>query len=191
MQIIAAVFTSQSEAEAVAEKLRTQVPNERVFVLGPGTPHGQVASVPTTEDMPPVGKIICGVLGGALGLGLGICFFLPQLSAPGPDPFTIAGYLGMVFLGFTGALLGAALGRALDRASSSGLPVDELYVYEDALRKGRSVVLAGFEDEEQEARVRDSLAQSSAESVDSAHSTWWVGLRNDTQLQYRVPAARH
>jgi len=45
-------------------------------------------------------------------------------------------------LGTGGAIGGAALGDALDEGMTEGLPKDELFIYEDALRQGRSVVIA-------------------------------------------------
>ena len=63
----------------------------------------------------------------------------------------------MLALGALGALLfglgGAAVGAALDRNLREGLPKDELYVYEDALRRGKTVVIALGENEEEAARA--------------------------------------
>ena len=42
--------------------------------------------------------------------------------------------------GIGGATTGMAAGAALERNLADGIPHDELFLYEDALRNGRSVV---------------------------------------------------
>ena len=48
-----------------------------------------------------------------------------------------------------------AAGEALEEGLVEGLPHDELYLYEDALRKGRSVVIAFVETDETEEAARN------------------------------------
>ncbi len=45
-------------------------------------------------------------------------------------------------LAAAGATVGATAGGKAEKSSYEGLPEDEIFVYEDALRKGRSVVIA-------------------------------------------------
>ena len=75
-----------------------------------------------------------------------------------------------------GALLGAgagvAIGKALETHLPGGVPKDELLVYEEALRRGRSVVIALVESDEQADRARTVLERSGAESVDAARAAW-------------------
>ncbi len=56
-------------------------------------------------------------------------------------------------LGAGGAVGGAAPGNAADDRSNEGVPSDEIFFYEDALRQGRSVVLVLAADRS-EARTR-------------------------------------
>jgi hypothetical protein len=49
------------------------------------------------------------------------------------------GVLAGTLLGAIGAVGGGAVGGALESAISEGLPEDELFIYEDALRKGRII----------------------------------------------------
>jgi hypothetical protein len=81
-------------------------------------------------------------------------------------------------MGLGGAVAGAMAGEALEKALSTGLPKDELFIYEDALRKGRTVLLVLADNEEQADRVRDVSAQAGAESLDAAREHWWLGLRD-------------
>jgi hypothetical protein len=50
------------------------------------------------------------------------------------------------------------------------LPHDDLPVYEDALRRGRSLVVALTDHEDQARRGREALSQAGAESVDAARA---------------------
>ena len=67
---------------------------------------------------------------------------------------------------------------------ADGLPRDELYVYEDALRRGRSVVIAFADDELIAENARAELARAGAETVDAAREEWWIGLRDAEQEHY-------
>ena len=61
---------------------------------------------------------------------------------------------------------------------------DEAYVYLDALRQGRRVVVALADDDTQAAAVRAALLNSGAESLDAARERWWVGLRDVERQRY-------
>jgi hypothetical protein len=56
---------------------------------------------------------------------------------------------GAIALGVRGADAVDAVGDQLDDTLSHGLPTDELYVYRDALQKGRSIVIVMVEDDAQ------------------------------------------
>ena len=99
---------------------------------------------------------------------------------PGVGPVLMMGAVGAVRFG----LAGAAIGEALDRNLREGLPRDEIYVYEDALRRGRTVVVALAEDEEQAERGRALLTQEGAETIDAAREQWWLGLRDVEAAEY-------
>jgi hypothetical protein len=76
-----------------------------------------------------------------------------------------------------GAVAGAAAGGSLENAMSTGLPKDELFVYQDALRQGRTVLIVLTDDAAQAEAVREALAYAGAESLDAARQQWWVGMR--------------
>jgi hypothetical protein len=98
-------------------------------------------------------------------------------------PILAGGLLGMSLLGLGGAATGAAAGDALED-TISGIPRDELYVYEDALRKGRTIVIAEADDELHSDAVREALANAGAETIDAAREQWWIGLRTAEQETY-------
>lgn len=178
MRAEAGVFASLDDAASAQERLQQEIPAENVKLLTPETPEQEVErTVPTTEAMPPVGGRMGMVLGGSLGLLGGLV--LPDMGA-----VTITA----VLLGLAGAVLGALVGRrvggALDRHAEPGVPVDELFVYEDALRQGRCVVVAFVEGRRRERVVRRLLREAGAESLDAARSLWWKSIRDGEEAVY-------
>jgi hypothetical protein len=97
---------------------------------------------------------------------------------PGVGPVLAFGLLGALIFGAGGAATGALAGGALETAMADGLPRDELYVYEEALRRGRSVVIAFTDEEQIAASARVAFERAGAETVDAARESWWIGLRD-------------
>jgi hypothetical protein len=103
---------------------------------------------------------------------------------PGVGPVLAMGLAGAALLGLTGATVGAVAGDALENAATEGLPEDELFIYEDALRRGRSVLIAFADDEAHAASVRRLMEAECAETVDAAREQWWIGLRSSEREHY-------
>jgi hypothetical protein len=116
--------------------------------------------------------------------GAGIGALAASLLVPGFGAVAAAELLGAALLGAGGVAGGVAAGGALEEMQSRGLPKDELYLYEDALRSGHSVVFALADDEESADRARAALAAEGAESLDAARESWWVGIRETERADY-------
>jgi len=186
MQAISGVFKTQSNAErAVSEAHLAGVGKDRITLLTPGSADQishEVESVPVDNgEQPGIGKAF-GVLGGA-GIGITGGALLVAL-VPGLGPVSALGLLGAAILGAAGATVGAKIGEELEQSTALGLPEDEIFVYEDALRKGRSVVIALAEDEDSASRLRELFNAAGAESVDAAREQWWIGLRSAEAEKY-------
>ena len=67
---------------------------------------------------------------------------------PGVGPITAFGLLGAAIRARPAPRLVRRWRDKMEKSSIEGLPEDEIFVYEDALRKGRSVVVALAEDED-------------------------------------------
>jgi hypothetical protein len=78
----------------------------------------------------------------------------------------------------------------MEESLVQGLPRDEVYVYEDALNRGRSVVIAFAETEEAEEPARNIMTAAGAETVDAAREDWWVGLRDAEEEHYTTTGGR-
>jgi hypothetical protein len=189
MESIAGVFRSYEEARSAFQGLRAiGVPEDRINLLASGSSDNEVdAEVLTTEtEQPGMGKAMGGVVGAALGAagGLELGVALATLLVPGVGPVLVAGALGAALFGAGGAAAGATAGGALE-GSVEGVPRDELFLYEDALRKGRTVVFASVDDDDAD-KARQVLDDSGAESIDAARNEWWLGLRDAEKEHYEA-----
>ncbi len=190
METVAGVFNTRADADRAIEGLRSAgIPGDRIAFLAPGTTDEAVESaIPTTEtEQPGIGTAMGGTVGGAMGIASGASLgaAAASLLIPGVGPVIAGGIIGAALLGIGGAVTGAAAGTAMEQSLSEGIPHDELYLYEDALRKGRSVVIGFADNAEQREAAHNVMAQAGAESIDAAREDWWLGLRDVEEEHYR------
>lgn len=190
METVAGIFAARGDAERAVRQLQgTGIPNDRIAFLTPDTAGNDIETdVPVSDtEQPGMGKAMGGAVGGALGTagGLGLGAGVASLLVPGVGPVLAAGLVGAAILGIGGATTGMAAGAALERSLAEGVPHDELFLYEDALRKGKSVVIAFAEDEDAEDRARQVFAAAGAQSIDAAREDWWLGLRDAEAESYQ------
>lgn len=191
METVAGVFKSRSDAERAIQGLRSAgITEDRIAFLVPGETDDEVeAAVPTTEtEQSGMGTAMGGTVGGAMGVagGASLGAAAASLLIPGIGPVIAGGIIGAALLGLGGAATGAAAGAALEKGLADGIPHDELYLYEDALRKGRSVVIAFADDSQSAESAHNVMAQAGAESIDAAREDWWLGLRDVEEESYRA-----
>jgi hypothetical protein len=184
MKPVVGVFNSRGEAELGAARLdSTGIAKSRIRLLTPESTQQEIASVPTEEaEQPGMGMALGATVGGAIGLASGIELggAVASLAIPGIGPVLAIGFAG----GALGLIGGGAAGNALEKTIFVGLPEEELFVYEDALRQGRSVVIAMAENEGQAEAARSTLEESGVESIDRAREMWWIGLRDIEKEHY-------
>src|ERR1044071_2587145 len=159
MKTTVGIFSSRANAERAVERLRSiGIPDNRISFLTPGASEKKLEAVATTDtEQPGMGATLGGVVGGALGTasGMSLGAAAASLFVPGVGPIIASGIIGAALLGAGGVMGGAALGENLEEGMADGLPKDELYLYEDALRRGRSVVIAFTEDDDQDEQARN------------------------------------
>ena len=180
------IFFDRASAERAVGNLRAVgLSPKSMHVLVPGA-EPLFANVPTSEaEQPGMGKAIGGVLGGAVGGASGAELGAAAAASalmPVAGPAIAIGIVGAVLL----SLGGAAVGGALENALEDGLPKDELFVYEDAIRRGYSIVVVSPADADERERAVAVLEGSGAESVDAARERWWIGLRAGEAFEYRA-----
>jgi len=188
MEAVTGVFATRAEAElALHDVHKAGIPEDKLTLLVPGTVDQvdkEVRSIPTdTTEQPGMGTAMGALMGGGVGIaGSSILMAL----VPGLGPVTALGLLGEAILGAAGASIGATVGAKAERSSYKGLPEDEIFIYEDALRRGRSVVVALADDEPSASLVREVFKKHRAESVDAAREQWWTGLRSAEKSHYTM-----
>jgi hypothetical protein len=183
MKAVTGVFRLRADAERVLSQMRSLgIPENRTTLLTPDKIEKNLPSAPVVSaEQPGMGKAVGAVVGAAAGLSGGA---LLVAIIPGVGPISAIGLLGGAILAAAGGGVGAAAGEKLEDSISEGLPEDELFVYEDALRKGRSVVIALAADGAEASRLRELLNVEGAESVDAAREQWWIGLRSAEREHY-------
>jgi hypothetical protein len=190
METVTGVFRSRSEAEEAVRQIHAAgIPNDRIALLTPGMSDERVeTAVPTADsEQPGMGQAMGGTVGGAMGVAGGATLgaAAASLLVPGVGPVIAGGLLGAAILGAGGTVAGMATGEALEKDLVAGLPHDELFLYEDALRQGRSVVIAFVENEGAIYAAQGALVGAGAESIDDARENWWVGLRDAEAEHYQ------
>jgi hypothetical protein len=183
MKAVSGVFRLRSDAEHVVGELHSLgMRDDQIALLTPESSHAESQSVPTVgAEQPGMGKAIGALLGGVTGMGGAA---LATAVIPGVGPVMAIGLLGVAVLGAAGAGVGAVVGGKVENSMTRGVPHDEMFVYEDALRQGRSVVICFADDEAQASLVRELLGTEGAEAVDAAREQWWIGLRGAENEHY-------
>jgi hypothetical protein len=183
METVTGIFDSRDDAERAFSQLANSAEfnRENLVLVTPDTAAEIVEAIPTDEgEQPGMGAAIGGVVGGAVGLAAGAV--LSNLVLPGIGPvLTVTLSAGS---GLGGALVGAQGGSAAERALSNGLPRDEFFFYEDALRRRRSLVVAMADSEDNATSARFVMERNKAESVDAAREKWWIGIRENEAREY-------
>jgi hypothetical protein len=184
VQAVTGIFSSPNKAErAVAVLREAGAPADKIILLTPGKIEQELQSVPVDAgEQPGMAKAVGAVLGAAGGLSAGT--LLTAALIPGVGPVTAIGLLGGAILAAAGAVVGGAAGGSIENSQTRGLPEDEIFVYEDALRRGKSVVLALTGDADEAGHLRELLQTEGAEEVDAARHQWWTGLRSAEHEHY-------
>jgi hypothetical protein len=189
MEPVAGVFRSSERARHGAQELKhAGFSSDELTLLFPGSSEDEIHSVAVSDtEQPGMGKTIGGVVGAALGMAGGFELgSAVSMLVPGVGPVLAVGIAGAALFGVGGAAGGAALGAAAESRSTAGLPADEIFFYEDALRQGRSVVVVMANGAGEAARASELLAESGAESLDAAREAWWIGLRDAEREHYHA-----
>src|SRR5947207_8903328 len=159
MITVAGIFSDRIEAaNAVRDLLAMGIPEANVDLLTPDHGEELVPAVPTADsEQPGMGRAVGSVVGGAVGIASGLSLgtmAAASFMVPGIGPVLGLGALGAAALGLAGGAAGGAVGEKMDRALMDGLPKDEIFIYEDALRRGRSVVICLARDEAERIEVQ-------------------------------------
>jgi hypothetical protein len=170
MQAVTGVFKSRNDAENAVGALRSLgIPEKKIGVLSPdSSPERLETGVPVsdTED-PGMGKAMGAAVGGAMGAAGGATLGLAaaSLAIPGIGPVIAFGMVGAALLGVVGAAAGSAVGDTVEEELGEGVPHEDIYLYQNALRHGHSVVIAYAQDEDQADKASEVMTNAGAEDL--------------------------
>ena len=189
MQAVTGVFKSRDEADVAVNALRSLgIPEKRLGIVSPGSaPERLEAGVPVTDtEAPGMGRAMGAAVGGAMGAAGGATAGLAvaSLAVPGIGPLIAFGMVGAALLGVVGAAAGSAVGDTVEEGLGEGVPHEDVYLYEDALRHGNSIVIAYAEEGEQADRAAKTLNHAGAEDLDTLRENWWQELREGERVHY-------
>jgi len=189
MEAVSGVFGSRQAAENAIDQLRKAgIPNNRIGLVTPGSDTGEIeAGLPVTDtERPGMGRAMGAAVGGAMGAAGGATLGLAvaTLAVPGIGPVLAFGMVGAALLGVVGATAGSAVGDTIENELGDGVPHEDVYLYEDALRHGRSVVVAYTENDDQSERAEDVIAGAGAMDLDELRENWWNELRDGERSHY-------
>ena len=189
MEIVTGVFRSRDDAETAVNQLRELgIPDKRIGTVSPGpAPERLETGVPVTDtEEPGMGKAMGAAVGGAMGAAGGATLGLAvaSLAIPGVGPVVAFGMVGAALLGLVGAAAGSAVGDTVEEELGEGIPHEDVFVYEDALRHGNSIVIASVDDGEQEDRAIEVLNNAGAQDIDTLRENWWNEVREDERASY-------
>lgn len=189
MQAVTGVFKSQDQADNAVNQLRSLgIVDKRIGIVRPGTaPERLEAGVPVTDtEDPGMGRAMGAAVGGAMGAAGGATAGLAvaSLVIPGIGPLLAFGMVGAALLGTVGAAAGSAVGNTVEEELGEGIPHEDVYLYEDALRHGHTVLIAYAEDGDQADRASEVMQSAGAEDLDVLRENWWHELRDDERTSY-------
>jgi hypothetical protein len=189
MRTVGAIFDSRLQAERAAQRLCVLgISQEQLTLLSPGGRERVREAVPTDEGEAQgtgaaIGAVVGGATGAAAGMPLGAAV---GLMVPGIGPVIAFGLIGAALFGAGGA----AIGSALENTLTPGVPRDDVFLYEGALRQGKSVVIALTEDDVLAERAREAVRAEGGVEIDAARDAWWTGLPEADRGAYTAAEER-
>lgn len=178
MQSVVGVFDKQTVAQQAIETLVGRGLDRDSLTLasmqlstGGEDLDRKLQEIPTTDAEgdgmgPEMGAVLGGGIGASAGLAGGAA--LASVLVPGVGTIFLIGLGAAALLGAGGAVAGAAAGKTAEHALDIGVPRDDLRLYHDLLRRGRSLVIANVESDDQAVIVKEVLRAEGAEDIDAA-----------------------
>src|SRR5215510_8162316 len=189
MKAVTGVFRSRDNAENAVKQLRSLgIPENKIGIVRPGTrPERFEAGVPVTDSEDPgMGRAMGAPVGGAMGAAGGATAGLAvaSLVVPGIGPLLAFGMVGAALLGTIGAAAGSAVGNQVEEELGEGIPHEDVYLYEDSLRHGHTVLIAYADDGDESDNAGDVMRKAGAEDLDVLRENWWQELREGESAHY-------
>jgi hypothetical protein len=176
MHNLVGIFRECATADrAVRELLQAGIPQNQIIFMSGLDSAAQATALPTTDAEPEgmgkaMGEYVGAVTGASAGLALGSA--LASMFVPGVGPIMAAGIGAAAVLGLGGATAGAKLGHESEDAMDQGVPKDDVFLYRDLLKQGRSLVIVEAANDHQISSGRAILKNNGSEDIGEAGRRW-------------------
>jgi hypothetical protein len=191
MQSIVGIFSSRMAAgQAVRGLLARSLSPRSISFLSGEAGTAQVENLPTTDaERDGMGEAVGAVVGGAVGAGAGLSLgsAVASLFVPGVGPIFAIGLGAAALLGLGGAAAGAKAGDASEHTLDTGVPRDDVSFYRELLKRGRSIVIAEVDIEDQASAAREIFERRGGENRGRAQGITQRrldGLRTSSRQDY-------
>jgi hypothetical protein len=182
MKAVAAVYHSRSDAEqAVVAAQSVDIPTDKIVVLTPGDiQHNRVSNRLLGDEQP---NPIWDVSGKTKRPSDFVEMPSFVTAIPGVGKTTAVGLLGAALLITAGEAAEAFADTRFEDPTIEGLFESEIFLYEEVLRHGGSVLIVIAEE-----AVADRFSllarNNGARSIDEIRNQWWSALRGSEQAHY-------
>lgn len=189
MTIHISIFRSPDAAQEAFDALRREgFTTDQLTLLTPQASSAELPPGSSVETSHPgacgakAGDVAGSILGWAGGVA-GAAVTLVFIPAVGP----IAAVGALALASVLGATVGGVVGHMTQQAAASALPHDYAFVYEDALRRGRWLLMVYTPEERQMKTALHVFERFETESLDDAREAWWRNLRESERQAHGTP----
>lgn len=193
MEIVTGIFPFSTDGSRTRNRLREiGIAAENIHLVMPGASKGKLEATISVEDTegPGVGTVLGAILGGAVAL-LVSPFFVPGGAYAAIGLKGVSDTVPVTAIVTLGAMIvGTVLGAVVENSMTTGVPHDDLFLYEEALRRGHSVLIATTEDREKAAAVRREFKAAGAQPLDAFGTSWWRGVRELERAYYEATTGK-
>jgi hypothetical protein len=187
MRTLVGIFPSHAEAEAALRALHENGFSDDQFLLmsSESTSSNLAANPPKPEPRGGRGVNTGQVAGAITGFASGVLgSALVTFALPGVGPIVAVGAFALG--GSLGAVAGGVVGNAVQAAYAPTLPPEDLFIYEDALRRGERVLIVQPSDEVREQIAQDIMRAPGTISTDNVWRRWWSELSQHESAAYHT-----
>jgi hypothetical protein len=181
MQTTVGIFRSRSGAEqAVRGLVNRGIQRDCIILLSTESLEECAASesaekklekIPTTDaEADGMGAGMGALLGGGVGASAGLAGGAAVASwlVPGVGTIFAIGLGAAAVLGLGGAVAGAKAGEVAEHKLDIGVPKDDVFLYRELLRRGRSLVIVNLESDDLARAAKDAIEEQGGEDVATA-----------------------
>jgi hypothetical protein len=172
MRSIVGIFPSRALADqALSQLLGAGIPQNSIIFMSGETGESNLGIVPTTDaESDGMGNALGAVVGGTVGAGagMGLGAAVASMLVPGVGPIFAIGVGAGALLGLGGAVAGGVVGGESEKDLDTGVPKDDILLFRELLKRGRSVIVANTDSDETAKLMHAIMKRHSGQEVAEA-----------------------